>query len=95
MKSTYKCILSKGAEATELSTTVSATDSDVETGSLVIDEGEKKKLKRKAVMSISSTPVSSIHIFCYLYKVIFWSTDMCTTILCKRTVIDKCTPRET
>lgn len=45
----------KGAEA-ELAT-ASAIDSDVETGSLIIDEGEKKKpLKRKTLTSTFNTP---------------------------------------
>ncbi|XP_011172605.1 PC4 and SFRS1-interacting protein isoform X2 [Solenopsis invicta] len=44
------------AEAAELPT-VSATDSDMETGSLIIDEGEKKKpVKRKALISTANTP---------------------------------------
>ncbi|RLU25645.1 hypothetical protein DMN91_001802, partial [Ooceraea biroi] len=48
--------LSKGNDATVLPT-VSAADSDMESGSLVIDEGEKKKpLKRKAFSSTSNTP---------------------------------------
>lgn len=48
--------LSKGTDATELPT-VSATDSDMESGSLIIDEGEKKKpLKRKPLTSASNTP---------------------------------------
>ncbi|XP_018396837.1 PREDICTED: PC4 and SFRS1-interacting protein [Cyphomyrmex costatus] len=43
----------RGAEAAELPT-VSAIDSDIEAGSLIIDEGEKKKsIKRKV---LSSTP---------------------------------------
>ncbi|XP_011703359.1 PREDICTED: PC4 and SFRS1-interacting protein isoform X2 [Wasmannia auropunctata] len=47
----------KGAEATELPTAASAADSDVETGSLVIDEGEKKKpVKRKVLTSTANTP---------------------------------------
>ncbi|XP_024893088.1 PC4 and SFRS1-interacting protein isoform X2 [Temnothorax curvispinosus] len=46
----------KGAEATEVPA-VSAIDSDLETGSLVIDEGEKKKpLKRKVLTATSNTP---------------------------------------
>lgn len=46
----------KGADATELPT-ASATDSDMESGSLMIDEGDKKKsLKRKSVTTTSSTP---------------------------------------
>ncbi|XP_011875497.1 PREDICTED: PC4 and SFRS1-interacting protein [Vollenhovia emeryi] len=46
----------KGAETTELPA-ASATDSDMETGSLVIDEGEKKKpVKRKALTATSNTP---------------------------------------
>ncbi|XP_032689560.1 PC4 and SFRS1-interacting protein isoform X3 [Odontomachus brunneus] len=43
-------------DAAELPT-VSATDSDMESGSLIIDEGEKKKhLKRKPLTSASNTP---------------------------------------
>jgi len=58
--------LFKGAEATELPT-ASATDSDMETGSLVIDEGEKKKpLKRKVLSSTTNTPVSNAFV-CYLF----------------------------
>ncbi|TGZ56370.1 Hepatoma-derived growth factor, partial [Temnothorax longispinosus] len=46
----------KRAEATEVPA-VSAIDSDLETGSLVIDEGEKKKpLKRKVLTATSNTP---------------------------------------
>ncbi|XP_077275361.1 JIL-1 anchoring and stabilizing protein isoform X2 [Temnothorax americanus] len=46
----------KGAEATEVPA-VSAIDSDLEIGSLVIDEGEKKKpLKRKVLTATSNTP---------------------------------------
>lgn len=46
----------KGTDATELPT-VSATDSDMESGSLMIDEGEKKKsLKRKSLTTTSNTP---------------------------------------
>ncbi|XP_011149480.1 PC4 and SFRS1-interacting protein isoform X2 [Harpegnathos saltator] len=50
--------LSKGAsgDASELPT-VSAADSDMESGSLIIDEGEKKKsLKRKPLTPASNTP---------------------------------------
>lgn len=55
--------LSKGTDATELPT-VSATDSDMESGSLIIDEGEKKKpLKRKPLTSASNTPVSNAWFF--------------------------------
>lgn len=51
--------MSKGAEAAELAT-ASAIDSDMETGSLIIDEGEKKKpLKRKTLTSTFNTPVSN------------------------------------
>ncbi|CAL1688432.1 unnamed protein product [Lasius platythorax] len=46
----------KGTDVTELPT-ASATDSDMESGSLVIDEGEKKKsLKRKPLTTTSNTP---------------------------------------
>ncbi|XP_011640852.1 PC4 and SFRS1-interacting protein isoform X1 [Pogonomyrmex barbatus] len=46
----------KAADTTELPT-ASATDSDIETGSLVIDEGEKKKpIKRKTLPSTPNTP---------------------------------------
>lgn len=49
--------------------TASATDSDMETGSLVIDEGEKKKpLKRKVLTSTTNTPVSNI---CFLLFVFY------------------------
>ncbi|KYN08852.1 PREDICTED: PC4 and SFRS1-interacting protein [Trachymyrmex cornetzi] len=45
----------KGAEATELPT-VSAADSDIEAGSLVIDEGEKKKSVKRKVLTSTPNP---------------------------------------
>lgn len=61
------CFVFKGTDATELPT-VSATDSDMESGSLMIDEGEKKKsLKRKSLTTTSNTPVS-----CFLMFVQKW-----------------------
>ncbi|KAH0953673.1 hypothetical protein HN011_005098 [Eciton burchellii] len=49
----------KGTDTTELPT-ASTVDSDMESGSLVIDEGEKKKpLKRKPFSSTSNTPDTS------------------------------------
>ncbi|XP_014478661.1 PREDICTED: PC4 and SFRS1-interacting protein isoform X2 [Dinoponera quadriceps] len=48
--------LPKNTDTAELPT-VSATDSDMDTGSLIIDEGDKKKpLKRKPLTSASNTP---------------------------------------
>lgn len=61
------CFVFKGTDTTELPT-VSATDSDMESGSLMIDEGEKKKsLKRKSLTTTSNTPVS-----CFLMFVQKW-----------------------
>lgn len=63
------CFVSEGADTTELPT-ASATDSDMESGSLMIDEGEKKKsLKRKSLTTTSNTPVSNI---CFLMFVQKW-----------------------
>ncbi|XP_028046922.1 PC4 and SFRS1-interacting protein isoform X2 [Monomorium pharaonis] len=45
----------KSAEAAELPT-VSATDSDMETGSLIIDEGEKKKPVKRKALTATNTP---------------------------------------
>lgn len=54
-----------GAEATE--PTVSATDSDIEAGSLVIDEGEKKKsVKRKVLTSTPNPAVSNIYLLLFV-----------------------------
>lgn len=53
----------KGAETTELPT-ASTTDSDMESGSLMIDEGEKKKsYKRKSLTTTSNTTVSFLLFF--------------------------------
>lgn len=45
----------KGAGTTELPT-ASTTDSDMDSGSLMIDEGEKKRYKRKSLITTSNTP---------------------------------------
>lgn len=67
--------LSKGTDVTELPT-ASATDSDMESGSLVIDEGEKKKsLKRKPLTTTSNTPVSNVFFLNICTKIVkkLWS----------------------
>lgn len=57
--------LPKGTDSTGLPT-VSATDSDMDSGSLRVDEGEKKKhLKRKPLTSASNTPVSNAYFLFY------------------------------
>lgn len=61
----------------------SVADSDMESGSLVIDEGEKKKsLKRKALTPASNTPVSQIS--CYFIKTDILEYPIHTVQYCAR-----------
>lgn len=77
----------------------STTDSDMESGSLIIDEGDKKKsLKRKNVSTSSNNPVNVLIFDFILVLFVLWRLGiLCTYVLqyCSRyAIIEMMSPIE-
>lgn len=73
----------KSSDAASDLPTASTTDSDMESGSLIIDEGDKKKsLKRKNVSTSSNNPVCVLLFYFILVLFVLWRFIILCTLVC-------------
>lgn len=73
----------KGSDAALELPTASTMDSDMESGSLIIDEGDKKKsLKRKPFSTTSNNPVSFFSFYFIPVFFVLWRLRFSCILVC-------------